>query len=410
MGLRASAARFAGSFRDACFFFKKAFKAAYVGSLALTGTIIREALGDTFDPADPTLGADAALPHLAAILKSPEITALHVKELDGLTTTGVLTASCRGVQKAIVEVISAMDLKRALEAEGDDDDAKAFLLSLSGDGKTILNTTMPPAGISPLPNSDVIIHANLCIGAKPTRDAPCDGTPCPHIATGQGTPCGGIRNKRGTHPLCCKQCGPGGAIGARTSRAAHAEHVFYEALRRVLGYSKSDPRLVLQPALPWTERPPSPNQTWTAANPRGDISFLRADGTPIITDLVIIHPTAGSCYEGVKASVQAGIAASAAYLDKQNKYAGRYIIPKGQFVPLAIETGGRFHPAVRKTVTEIITDHISSTTKRNREQWVKDDIEQLNSSVKYVLTALSFAVARSVALTLLSPRVVEGQQ
>ena len=108
--------------------------------------------------------------------------------------------------------------------------------------------------------------------------------------------------------------------------------------------------------------------------------------------------------------MQAGIAASAAYLDKQNKYVGRYIIPKCQFVPLAIETGGRFHPAVRKTVTEIITDHISSTTKRNREQWVKDDIEQLNSSVKYVLTALSFAVARSVALTLLSPRVVEGQQ
>jgi hypothetical protein len=204
-------------------------------------------------------------------------------------------------------------------------------------------------------------------------------------------------------------------VSGKTASAIEAARAHAELTIALLGaHPEIDPRVVDQPHLLkyWNQRPDYVNRTPAATDwgvqPRGDIACHLSSGSFRIFDLVITNSTASSTTQnGAKASETAGAAALGAYAKKQAKYTARFAIEVGEFVPLAIEVGGRFHPGVAESVEEVIADHVTATSGRDRNSWVESDVIQFRTSVKYVLTALSFAVARSMALTLLNPRVVE---
>jgi len=180
--------------------------------------------------------------------------------------------------------------------------------------------------------------------------------------------------------------GAGGATGARTNGAHHSERSVFNALRRKLGFASDDSRLRFHPWLRslWQERAGfTGQQQWGAAEPRGDISYTRADGAVLVCDLVITTPTASThTQDGATAAEKAGTAAQVAYADKQTQYAARFDIPPNTFFPLAAESGGRLHPGVRTAIETIFIDHITATTGQQRSAWGKAEIQRDRKSTR----------------------------
>ena len=113
-------------------------------------------------------------------------------------------------------------------------------------------------------------------------------------------------------------------------------------------------------------------------------------------DLVIYHPQAADAE--APCAVKPGVAADDAYKNKLAKYKGLWLIPNGEFVPLAMETGGRMHPEFREflrryAMVKAGVDKYSEMTKEQRAT--------SSANIRYLLTSISVAAARATGLSLL---------
>ena len=81
-------------------------------------------------------------------------------------------------------------------------------------------------------------------------------------------------------------------------------------------------------------------------------------------------------------------------------YSRRFIVPPGTFYPLAVETGGRFHPEARAFLSKFAAYCIN----KPKADFNADDRLRYATILQELLDTLSVAVAKSTAKTLLSSR------
>ena len=127
---------------------------------------------------------------------------------------------------------------------------------------------------------------------------------------------------------------------------------------------------------------------------RGDLLWEH-EGRRVIYDVVVTHPHTGC---GADTSPP-GSAAEAAHSDKINTYNGRFVIPVGEFEPLAMETGGRLHPralGALKTFVKATTLGLGATDPIPVHQMPK-----YNRALRVLLDSLAVSLARQVARALL---------
>ena len=119
-----------------------------------------------------------------------------------------------------------------------------------------------------------------------------------------------------------------------------------------------------------------------------------------ILDLTITHakPAAGALTtEELIGS--AGAAAQEAHERKLEFYNKHWVIPGGEFVPMAMETGGRFHPTARrffKLYTRSYTSQEADTSLWTPKEWVK-----YNRALIDILVTVSVSLRRAVTRSLL---------
>jgi hypothetical protein len=154
------------------------------------------------------------------------------------------------------------------------------------------------------------------------------------------------------------------------------------------------------PAPPGPETEDLPSETtagmrrdWVRT-PRGDWVWRRS-GAPVIYDLVITHPLPRRSPATAHA---VGHAAHEAHSDKINKYSRRFEIPSGQFEPIAVETGGRLHPASRRA----LGDFVKAAVGVEPGEAIPADLSaKYQRAMRTVLDSLSVSLAREVAVALL---------
>ena len=194
------------------------------------------------------------------------------------------------------------------------------------------------------------------------------------------------------------------AVPAATPPAASS------AMQEEEGAEEEAPPATLQPppdhAVPPPPAPPGPEmdelpsettaggrRDWVNA-PRGDWVWKRP-GAPVIYDLVITHPLPRRSPPAARA---AGHAAHEAHSDKINKYNRRFEIPRGQFEPIAVETGGRLHPASRRA----LGDFVKAAVGVDPGEAIPAELAATyQRAMRTVLDSLSVSLAREVAVALL---------
>lgn len=139
-----------------------------------------------------------------------------------------------------------------------------------------------------------------------------------------------------------------------------------------------------------TPAPPPPKETIY----RGDLLWEH-EGRRVIYDLVVTHPHTGC---GAVTSTP-GTAAEAAHSNKIKKYNDCFVIPVGEFEPLAMETGGRLHPralGALKTFVKAVSLGLGATDPIPVHQMPK-----YNRALRVLLDSLAVSLARQVARALL---------
>ena len=132
-----------------------------------------------------------------------------------------------------------------------------------------------------------------------------------------------------------------------------------------------------------------------ANKPRGDIVWKAPQGT-VVYDLVITHPLPRSSQQTAQ---EAGTAANEAHNDKINKYTRRFEIPGGEFLPIAVETGGRLHPMARAAFKTFVRTTLGIDPA---EPVPPDMAYKYQLAMRTILDSLAVSLAREVAIALLS--------
>ena len=91
--------------------------------------------------------------------------------------------------------------------------------------------------------------------------------------------------------------------------------------------------------------------------------------------------------------------AAVAYAKKITKYNARWSFPKEEFVPLAIETGGRMHPEFRAFLRRFVLYAVGNA--ECYDDLTKDERARYTKKIKYLITSISAANAKATARSLL---------
>ena len=365
---------------------------AFLGSQCLTAHIVKKLLGDGFDSASD---AGIAFPELAAAFADGTLTRAN----DKLSLAGLLERPTKRVQKCLGRLARPGNLKAVLDSI-EDPDAKAWLLNSGKEGAAFL-LAWPTVGRG-LSNAqfDVLLRVRLGLPIVAKLDEP---VPCPRcgptLRAGSHVP---ALHPDGLHVLCCREPGKGGAKGKTTCRHAHANHSLQAGLKRVANRANDEDPVRHEPPLRpiWREKPSYTepvNASDRVKNPRGDLAVTIGPNI-IVADLVIIHQSVRSC--PLASSVEDALVDAAANR-KQNLYNNRFDIPSGQFVPLAVAAGGRFHRATRAFIAKFVGANMPTGTASNSAEWSPMIKSLYSSRIRDVANTLSIAVARSVANSLI---------
>ena len=76
------------------------------------------------------------------------------------------------------------------------------------------------------------------------------------------------------------------------------------------------------------------------------------------------------------------------------------MLPADAFVPIAVETGGRLHPASRALLSDFVKQALLGLEPGEKVE-TKDDIRFYNHALRTLLDSLAIALAREVAKALL---------
>ena len=84
---------------------------------------------------------------------------------------------------------------------------------------------------------------------------------------------------------------------------------------------------------------------------------------------------------------------------------GAWRVPEGDFVPFAVETGGRLDARARAFLASFVCMCIG----KPRKEFTKEDLKWYARAMRELLDSVTVAVAKSVATTLLNASRVAGE-
>ena len=310
--------------------------AAYVGSLALTGHIVKSFL--TLDACsvkfDSNTNFAQLFPDVAAAFADGSLRRLDTYK--DMQPGEFLNIAATRVQHRLCDFEARSAQARILEKIAEADD-KAFFLSGGEEGAYWL---MNPGSFKTRALTDVefAILMKARLGLHVVAD--CDGpTPCPRCTTKQGT-APQIIGPSGTHVLTCAEGGKGGARGMRNIRHMLVKNAVRTAM---LETARSSSAVHLDEPVVTDYFAAKDAMTKDDTRNRADISAVWK-GRTVLLDIVVPHPTVRT---NKAVSTTPGTAAADANTRKELQYHKFFDIPVGLLVPFAVETGGRWHPCAR---------------------------------------------------------------
>ena len=313
--------------------------AAYVGSVALTGHVVKRFLDDEANTAQYDGATDGArlFPECAAAFADKKLA--RISAYEDVTIANFLETPVSRVQNKLsgfaTEVTQAAVLARI--ARPDD---KAFFLSGGEEGAYWLMCT---GSFKTRALTDVefatLVKARLGHRIVKGCDAP---TNCPRCHWKAGTE-PQLMGPSGTHALICNERGQGGAQGQRNVRHSILKNGLRDAM-----IDTSRPGAVVNAREPVVTDyfPAKAGAVITERLDRADIQAVYL-GKTVLIDTVVTHPVTRS---NKNRAVTPGVAAAASNKSKELQYSKLFDIPVGSLVPFAVETGGRWHPAARDFV------------------------------------------------------------
>ena len=402
-------------------------EAAYAGSLALTGSLIRRHLGDdvniiSTDHADPAHPINILCELDLLISRQPihgdppaPSIFINVPSLASATCTDILRSRASKIQAEISAPEHAAHLARLLAPDSAisahvTDQLRADIRSGGGEGGAAMlanaQPTLRSAKSKPYRAFDLHIeddHFQTYLrrrAALPVIDAihPDDRHPCT-----MNPKCRGYFTSRGDHTHACNEknsdAGERGCLSRQTTRHNAVQYTVFDLLKkyaatgtRLSGNARSQPfcaSFFHDPTRPrWACRD-APNRT---TEDRGDIEFRRGTDSTLI-DITITHPVAAlvpSCAH------KDGHSAQQAHKDKIQKYKENWTIPDPSgctFVPLAMETGGRWSTETRSFWKQYLTAYVSADV----DGWDAEKLRLYGAAMQTVLTAIATSLQREVA-------------
>ena len=182
----------------------------------------------------------------------------------------------------------------------------------------------------------------------------------------------------------------------RTSRHAYFNHTLTFIANALLKDAGLPAVVAAEPQAAdiWSPNPAYVKMQGDADDPRADHHFPDLN---IATDTVITHPHPAALSS---ASLIPGATADERAKLKHAHYSRRFIVPPGTFYPIAVETGGRFHPEARAFLSKFAAFCVN----KPKSDFNADDRLRYTTILQELLDTLSVAVAKSTAKTLLSSR------
>jgi len=360
---------------------------AFLGSLCLTGHLVKSALGDGALADDAAI--TAALPELAAAVRSnlfatvPSVASATLRDL----VAGPFAHVQRKLSRAAGKQASDDVFKRIVDPM-----AAAWFLSGQEDGATFLIAYPEYGGGLSDVQFTTLLRARLGLQVVPGLDAPMQCPACSGLLANRHAlaPKNTMLRPDGLHALTCHEQDKGGLMGYTSSRHAHLKHSLAEALARAL-----PPTAIIEKFEPHTRDyfPLRPGQT---TEKRGDLAVTAAGITKIL-DTVVSHPNPNT--EPRTATVP-GFAAHVAHNKKQAMYYNTFVIPTGHMVPLSAETGGRLHDAFKGYIKECVALGLADAGS-SAPVWTPATRAIFSSRLRSALVTINIAIARSVASALI---------
>ena len=232
------------------------------------------------------------------------------------------------------------------------------------------------------------------MGLPPTDLTPLGGqcTDCTRATT---------RDNWGLHGLTCTHAGAGNERGARTDMHATCKYAFIAALNDLAKQAgcpgvvgKNEPHCNDY----WQKQPPKPPAPGALPPPpvdvRADILITFPGKATFLLDLTFVHP---SVAKSPRVATEPGFAAALAAKGKDAHYHSKYIIDPvvANFVPIAVETGGRMAPQVRQFCNHFVRLLI------DKDVWGPAETAWHSYAMRHLLESLGAAVATAVGGTLL---------
>jgi hypothetical protein len=215
--------------------------------------------------------------------------------------------------------------------------------------------------------------------------------------------CRGFFTARGDHTHACAEknndAGERGCRAQQNTRHNALQYITFDLLKkfaapgtRLSGNARSQPfcaTFLHDPTRPrWACR----NAANRSSDEKGDIEFRRGSDSTLI-DVTIVHPetaVSSSCAH------KDGHAAQIAHADKIDKYKANWTVPDPSgcvFVPMAMETGGRWSKEMRTFWKQYLTAYVGADV----EDWDAIKLKRYGAAMQTVLTAIATAVQREVA-------------
>ncbi len=292
---------------------------AYSGSWALCGDEVRRLLPDTIEvPSDwfVRMPSGPVSPVLADLIGAVE----HLQQSNALANvtpeTWILTPEPR-VQMTISQNLNVAKSDRILAGLSSPVLRASFLGARTPESGAWIDAS-PCFSWSRLTDAVFRCAAKTRLSIHPVRIDTCR---CHMRNSSPAFP----------HPFYCSA-----SYGSRGWRHNNIRDTLLEGLRRI-----PSTRTVSEPHIPdyWLQRPEYHVSNLDAKSPRGDIWVDSHGGAFPLTamlDATVACPAPAT--PGV--ATKPRVTADAAYQDKMDDYASRWLIPKGQFIPIALEPTG----------------------------------------------------------------------
>ena len=293
----------------------------------------------------------------------------------------LLEAPLRKVQPALTA--QHEEAEQAAILHDADPEERAALLSQSEHGAAFLFAN---PGFTPLQMADrEYVAAVLCRLNVPLVSAEQAAQRCPLCNSGL------LVGKLCDHALRCQENGGGGLRGAHGTRHNAVKFAIVRVLQRLTRAVAGHLELVVEPHLArYYQRSlvgsAQPRPLTETDKKRGDI-YARAGGLQVMFDVVV-----SSLLDPVACSKAAGVAAADGWRGKEVKYRALWDLqtPGGpKFVPLSLETGGRWHDASYEALKGLVKVAISGEPVKSwsgaQKQLLADTLSSLQQEVSVAL-------------------------